>query len=277
MMTATTALAPDCFDYIRTLVQQRAAILLDPGKAYLVQSRLLPVARENGLDSIESLVGKLRKPGSQPLVRQVVEAMTTNETSFFRDLHPFEALRTVVLPDLIQRRSTRRTLTIWSNACSSGQEVYTVAMILREHFPQLASWRVRLLASDLSTQVLARARQGRFNQAEVNRGLPMPMLLKYFTREGLCWQIKDELRQMVEFRQLNLVEPFPALPPCDVVFLRNVLIYFAPPTKTEILNRIRTVMPEDGYLYLGGAETTMNLNVRFQRVSVGKSACYQPG
>jgi chemotaxis protein methyltransferase CheR len=237
---------------------------------------LNPVARENGFDSLERLVSELQRPGSQKLTQQVVEAMTTNETSFFRDLHPFDALRQQIIPELIQKRAKERCLTIWSNACSSGQEVYTIAMIIREHFPELLGWKLKLIASDLSTQILDKAQQGTFNQTEVNRGLPMPLLLKNFEKKGLTWQIKEEVRKMVEFKVINLVEPFPTMPTPDVVFLRNVLIYFAPEMKQDILNKVRKMMKPDGFLFLGGAETTTNLNVSFERVQIGKAVCYKP-
>ncbi len=248
MTTAT--LTCDSFSFISDLVRDRSAIVLEPGKTYLVESRLAPLAREHGLQSIDDLVEALRRPGAQSLTRKVVEAMTTNETSFFRDMHPFDALKTQILPELINNRSRERTLSIWSNACSSGQEVYTIAMILRENFPQLAGWKIKLVASDLSSQILAKAREGVFNQTEVNRGLPLPMLLKYFTKNGLTWRIKDEIRNMVDFCELNLVEPWPSIPAMDVIFLRNVLIYFSPETKKEILAKARRVLRPDGYLFL---------------------------
>lgn len=275
--TATATLTVNSFAFISELVRERSAIVLEPGKTYLVESRLSPIAREHGMHTVDELVEALRRPGSQALTRKVVEAMTTNETSFFRDMHPFDALKTQIFPELINNRSRERTLTIWSNACSSGQEVYTIAMILREHFPQLNGWRVKLVASDLSSQILAKAKEGTFNQTEVNRGLPLPMLLKYFTKSGLTWRIKDEIRNMVDFCEINLVEPWPNLPPMDVIFLRNVLIYFSPETKKEILGKVRRAMRPDGYLFLGGAETTMNLDASFERTTIGKATCYRIG
>jgi chemotaxis protein methyltransferase CheR len=273
---STATLNSNAFEYICDLVRQKSAIVLEPSKTYLVESRLNPVARAQGMASIEELVDALRKPNSSKLTQAVVEAMTTNETSFFRDLHPFEALKSQILPKLIESRSRERVLNIWSNACSSGQEVYTIAMLLKDNFPELGGWKVRLIASDLSTQILDKAREGIFNQTEINRGLPLPMLLKYFQKKGLTWQIKDELRKMVEFRQVNLVECFPQLPPMDVVFLRNVLIYFSTDTKREILMKVKRVMRPDAALFLGGAETTMNLDVPFQREQIGKATCYKP-
>jgi len=274
MTTAT--LNTHAFDYISHLVRTKSAIVLEPSKSYLVESRLNPVARKNGLDSIEHLVIALKRPGSHKLAQQVVEALTTNETSFFRDLHPFDALRQIVLPELINKHAKERTINIWSNACSSGQEVYTIAMLIREHFPELQGWKVRLVATDLSTQILDKAKQGIFNQTEVNRGLPMPLLLKNFEKKGLNWQIKYHLRQMVEFRVANLVEPFPLMGTFDIVFLRNVLIYFDPEMKREILTKVNRVLKSDGYLFLGGAETTMNLNVPYRREPIGKTVCYRP-
>ncbi len=272
----TLLLTPNSFNFISTLVRNKAAIVLEPSKSYLIESRLNPVARDNGLESLEDLVSALQRPGSQALTQQVVEAMTTNETSFFRDLHPFDALRQQIIPELIEKRAKDRTITIWSNACSSGQEVYTIAMIIREHFPELQGWKLKLIASDLSTQILDKARQGIFNQTEVNRGLPMPLLLKNFEKKGIGWQIKEEIRKMVDFKVINLIEPFPVMQSPDIVFLRNVLIYFAPEVKRDILNKVRKIMKPDGFLFLGGAETTMNLNVAFERVQIGKAVCYKP-
>ena len=233
--------------------------------------------RECGLDTIEKLVEQLQKPNSQGLVQKVVDAMTTNETSFFRDLHPFQALKTTIIPDLLKARASERVLNIWSNACSSGQEVYTIAMLIKESFPELGGWKVRLIASDLSSKILEKAKAGLFTQTEVSRGLPMPYLLKYFCKEGIQWKLKDEIRSMVEFHPINLIESFPtAVSRMDIVFLRNVLIYFSPETKTSILNRVRTSIRNDGYLFLGGSETTMNLNVKFEKQQTGSAVYYRP-
>ena len=276
--TATVPVNAGTFDFLCNFVREKSAIVLEPSKAYLVESRLNPVARNNGFSSLDELVDALRKPASRELARQVIDAMTTNESSFFRDLQPFESLKTVIIPELLERRSKDRTLNIWSNACSSGQEVYSIAMLLRESFPALAGWKVRLIASDLSTAILKKAQEGIFNQTEVNRGLPMPMLLKYFTKSGLQWQIKEDVRKSIEFREVNLIESWPAtLPTMDIVFLRNVLIYFSPETKTAILNKVHRILRPDGCLFLGGSETTMNLDTKFERTPVGKTTCYRPG
>ena len=277
MSTVAAPLDPQAFNFIANLVRIKSAIVLESGKAYLVESRLTPVARELGLEGISELVSELQKPGSLKLTQRVVEAMTTNETSFFRDIHPFTALKEKILPNLIQRRAKEKSLSIWSNACSSGQEPYTIAMLITEHFPMLKDWKVRIISSDLSSQILDRARLGVFNQTEVNRGLPMSFLLKYFTKNGSQWKIRDDIRKMVEFRELNLVEPFPTLlPAMDIVFLRNVLIYFSSSTKSEILKKVHKVMQKDSYLFLGGSETTMNLNVSFEREQFGTAVGYRP-
>jgi chemotaxis protein methyltransferase CheR len=273
----TSVLEPRSFDYIAKLVRDRSAIVLEANKSYLVESRLSPVARECGLDTIERLIEKLQEPNAQGLTQKVVDAMTTNETSFFRDLHPFQALKTTILPNLIKSRSSERVLNIWSNACSSGQEVYSIAMMIKESFPELGGWKVRLIASDLSTKILEKAKTGLFTQTEINRGLPMPLLLKYFSKQGIQWKLNDEIRSMVEFRPINLIETFPtAVNRMDIVFLRNVLIYFCPETKSAILNRVRASLRSDGCLFLGGSETTMNLNVKFEKQQIGNAVYYSP-
>ena len=272
-----SVLAPknDSFSYICSLILQRSAIVLEENKAYLVESRLTPVVREHGLSSIDALVGRLRGSSDSPLHKQVVEALTTNETSFFRDMHPFDGLRLAILPELIRKRAAVKTLNFWCGAASTGQEPYTICMVLREHFPVLKDWTIRFLATDLSQQVLQRARDGLFNQCEVNRGLPAPLMVKYFTKKGLQWQIKDELRSMVQFAELNLNNPWPVMAPLDLVFLRNVLIYFSMETKKEILGKMRKVLAPDGYLFLGGAETTLNLDDSYQRIQADKAVFYQ--
>lgn len=267
----------DSFEFLTDLVLRKSAIVLEPSKKYLVESRLLPIARAHGWASLDELASALKKPGAASLIQEVIDAMTTNESSFFRDLHPFNALRTQVIPELIAKRANERQLNIWSNACSSGQEVYSIAMLLREHFPELAGWKIRLTATDLSKQILDKAKSGVFTQTEINRGLPMPMVLKHFKRNGVHWQISDEIRNMVDFKVLNLIDPWPStLPKMDIVFLRNVLIYFSVDTKRQILEKVHRVMHRDGLMFLGGAETTMNLNVKFERKIIDKATGYYP-
>jgi len=263
--------------YLRELILTRSAIVLEPEKDYLIQSRLEPVAKEAGLSSLEELAQTLRTTPSGPLHEKVVEAMTTNETSFFRDVHPFEAFRESVLPDILKKRADTRTISIWCGASSSGQEPYTIAMVLREHFPELATWDIKFVATDISTQMLEKCRGGKYSQLEVNRGLPAQFLIKYFEKKGLSWHIKDELRNMVEFQQLNLAGSWPPMPKVDIIWLRNVLIYFDVEMKKEILQKIRYLMQPDGYLFLGGAESTMNLNDHFERLNFNATSCYRLG
>ena len=268
-------ISPSDFNYIRDLVRRYSAIALEADKAYLVETRLAPLARLAGFASLQELIASLRtQTPTHPLYRQVVEAITTHETSFFRDLHPFDALRTTVLPELLAKRRSLN-LTIWCAACSSGQEPYSVAMLVREHFPALVNHRVRIIATDLSGAILDRAREGLYSQIEVNRGLPAVLLTKYFDKQGLHWRIRSEIRRMVEFQQHNLAESWPPIPPLDVVFMRNVLIYFDVDTKKAILAKIRQVLKPDGYLFLGSSETTLNLDAAFEPISMGKSLCYQ--
>jgi chemotaxis protein methyltransferase CheR len=274
-----TTITPSDFDYICDLVRREAAIVLEPGKEYLAENRLHPVARSQGLTSVEDLVRQLRG-GSGELRGLVVDALTTNETSFFRDVHPWEALRTELIPQLIERASARRTLTIWCAASSSGQEPYTMAMLLREHFAQeLDGWVVRILATDISPTMIERARTGMYSQLEVNRGLPAPMLVRHFERAGMQWQLVPEIRSMVEYRLMNLDDPagYARLPMFDLIFIRNVLIYFDVATKREILTRARDVLRPDGYLFLGSSETTLNVVEGFERVQSGKTICYRAG
>ncbi len=248
------------FKFVCDLVHRRAAILIETGKEYLVDARLAPIARAHGLPSVDALVAKLRADEKGPLSHEVIEAMTTSETSFFRDIHPFETLRTKVLPPLIKARAATRSIRIWCAAASTGQEPYSIAMTIREHFPELATWNVQIIATDINATVLARARTGIFRQLEVNRGLPASLLVKHFEKNGADWQIKANIRQMVSFQELNLLERWPLFTQQDVIFMRNVLIYFDMPTKRDLLRRVRESLRDDGYFFLGGAETTMNLD-----------------
>jgi chemotaxis protein methyltransferase CheR len=249
--------------------------VLEPEKAYLVETRLTPLARKTGFGSLQALLASLRVDGNPRLRHQVVEAMTTHETSFFRDGHPFETLKARILPELLARRSSSQHVAIWCAACSSGQEPFSVAMLAREHFPTLVRGRLRIIATDLSEAILARAREGLYSQIEVNRGLPATELARYFDRQGLCWRIKPEIRRMVDFQQSNLAGAWPNLPLMDVIFMRNVLIYFGIETKKQILNNVRRALKPDGYLFLGASETTLNLSAAFEPITLGKTTCYQ--
>lgn len=262
--------------YLRDLLKRRSAIVLDSSKDYLVEARLAPVVQDSGVASIDALLAVVRKNETGAAARRVIEAMTTNETSFFRDVHPWETLRTALLPELVRARSDVKRLRIWCAAASTGQEPYTIAMIIREHFPQLASWDVQISATDINTEVLERAKLGLYRQIEVNRGLPAPMLVRYFDRVGTDWQIKPELRRMVSFRELNLAGRWSLFSAQDLVFMRNVLIYFDPATKREILRRTREYLAPAGYLVLGGAESTWNLDDEYAPVRAGRSVVFQP-
>ena len=270
------SLAPADFDFVRELVRKHAAIVLEENKGYLVESRLEPLARKlEGIGTLPALVTRLRATRFGPLHMQVIDAMTTNETSFFRDVHPFEILQKEVLPKLIEQRAASRQLDIWCAACSSGQEPYTIAILLREHFPQLRDWKVGIRATDLSPAMVKRAREGKYSQLEVNRGLPAPLLARHFTRQGTQWVVNDDVRKMIDFREMNLIEPWPMMPPIDVVFIRNVLIYFDVPVKKQIFGNMRKVMRPDGYLFLGAAETTLGIDDSFTRLQYEKAGCFR--
>src|SRR5262245_21485596 len=269
------ALSSASFEFVRSALRQRSGHHLEDDKVYLVETRLLPLARRHGYESVEALVLRLRGRRNERLLGEVVEAMTISETFFFRDGHPFEVLRQTVLPELVRRRAEARRLNIWSAACSSGQEPYSLAILLRQHFPALSGWSVRLIASDLSGAMLERARRGRYSELETSRGLPPELLEAYFQKQNLGWQIRDDMRRMVEFVPINLSGAWPQLPALDLVLLRNVLIYFDLPTKRLILERVRRVLQPDGYLLLGGAETTHNLDDGFIPVSFGQVSFFR--
>ncbi len=263
------------FEYLRKLLRDNAAIVLDGDKQYLAESRLAPLLTKEGFSSVQNMLAQMRVRPSAELHRKVLDAMTNNETWFFRDGDPFEALRTTLLPELIQRRQNERKLTIWSAAASSGQEIYSTAMMIRERFPGLLAWNLNLLATDISAKVLQRAEQGRYTQLEVNRGLPIQLLTKYFEQRGIEWEISAAVRRMVTFRLMNLAEPWLQVQPTDLIFLRNVMIYFDVQTKRKILDRVARTLAPDGYLFLGCAETTLNLSDAFERVQCGKMFCYR--
>jgi chemotaxis protein methyltransferase CheR len=265
------------FDFVRTLICDQAGIILERDKQYLVEARLMPVARKQGYDSADALVTQVSRTNDAALRQSVIEAMTTNETTFFRDGEPFEALRKHVIPDLVAKRAAVKDLRIWCGAASTGQEPYSLAMLLLEDFPQLASWRVTIHATDLSEEVLARARKGRYTQLEVNRGLPITYLVKHFDKQGLEWELKPRVKERVNFDKLNLVKPWPGvMGPFDLVMLRNVMIYFDVPTKAQILDRMHRVLRSDGYLFLGSAETTMGIHDGYERQPWGKTGFYRP-
>lgn len=261
--------------YVSEFVYKKAAIVLDASKGYLVESRLQPLAKRHGFASLDEMIAKLRAQPQNGIHWEVIEAMTTNETYFFRDVHPFDMLKKNILPELIKKREAARQLNIWCGASSSGQEIYSVLMLLKENFPGLSTWKINFIASDISKEMLERCKEGCYTQLEVNRGLAAPLLIKYFQKIGVQWQVKDDLRKMVEYRQINLAQNWGVLPPMDMVFMRNVLIYFDQPTKKNIFQRLAKLVKPDGYLFLGGAETTMGIDDSFKRIAVDKSSYYQ--
>ena len=257
---------PHDYDFIRKLVRERSGLVLSADKQYLVESRLLPVARKAALVSLSDLVRRLKEPNTQALAVEVVEAMMTNESFFFRDKLPFEHFRETIIPALIAARASQRRIRIWCAAASTGQEPYSLAMCLKEMAQQLAGWRIDILATDISNEVLEKAKAGIYSQFEVQRGLPIQMLIKYFTQVGETWQIAPEIRAMVQFRPFNLLNDFAGLGMFDIVFCRNVLIYFDQPTKVGVLDRIARTVERDGYLVLGAAETVVGLTDSFKPV-----------
>lgn len=260
-------MTPLDYDYLRKLLQERSGLVLTADKQYLLESRLLPVARKCGLSSLSELVQRLKGPNAQALVLEVVEAMMTNESFFFRDKLPFEHFRDTIVPALMAARATQRRIRVWCAAASTGQEPYSLAMCLKEIAPQVAGWRFDILATDLSTEVLEKAKAGIYSQFEVQRGLPIQLLIKYFTQLGETWQIAPELRAMVQFRPFNLMNDFASLGMFDVVFCRNVLIYFDQQTKIGVLERTARMLEPDGYLVLGAAETVVGLTDKFKPVA----------
>ena len=257
-------MTPQDFDYLRQMLRERSGLVLSAEKQYLAESRLLPVARKHRLGTLAELVGKLKSTSPGALAIEVIEAMTTNETFFFRDKIPFEHFRDTIMPALIATHSQRRRLRIWCTAAASGQEPYSLAMLLREMNQQLAGFRIEILATDLSNEMLEKAKSGIYSQFEVQRGLPIQQLVKYFTQVGEAWQIAPEIRAMVSFRPLNLLHDFGHLGSFDLIFCRNVLIYFDQPTKIGVLDRLARVIEPDGFLVLGAAETVIGLTAAFK-------------
>jgi chemotaxis protein methyltransferase CheR len=255
------------YDYLRKLLKERSGLVLSADKQYLVESRLLPLARKVGAPHLSDLVAKLKAPAAEPLIVDVVEAMTTNESFFFRDKIPFDHFREFMLPNLIKARAAQRRIRIWCAAASTGQEPYSLAMILKEMAVQVAGWRIEILATDLSNEVLEKARAGLYSQFEAQRGLPIQMLMKYFTQAGETWQISPEIKAMVQYRPLNLLADFSHLGGFDVVFCRNVLIYFDQTTKVGVLERLARITESSGYLVLGAAETVVGLTEVFKPVA----------
>ncbi|MGY3236633.1 MULTISPECIES: CheR family methyltransferase [unclassified Bradyrhizobium] len=265
--------APD-YEYLRKLLKERSGLDLSADKQYLIESRLLPLARKAGLSGIPELVQKLQG-GSSALITSVVEAMTTNETFFFRDKVPFDHFRDTIMPEVLKARAGRRSVRIWCAAGSTGQEPYSLAMTLKEMSAALSGWRVEIIATDLSQEVLEKAKSGVYSQFEVQRGLPIQMLMKHFKQTGETWQVNPELRAMIQHRQLNLLQDFSHLGTFDVIFCRNVLIYFDQETKINTFNRLARQIEPDGFLVLGAAETVVGLTDTFKPIA-DRRGLYKP-
>jgi chemotaxis protein methyltransferase CheR len=265
------------YEFLSVFLLGTSGLMLGPSKEYLLEARLTPLAQSWGFSGIPELVETLRRGHEPRLATAVTEAMTTNETSFFRDRQPFEELKTVLLPTLIHKRRATRTLRIWSAACSTGQEPYSIAILLADHFPELRHWQVELIGSDVDSAVLARAAEGIYSQFEVQRGLPIQLLLKHFDQLPAAgrWQIKPALRERVTWMRLNLLDGFARIGCPDVVLCRNVMIYFELRARRDVLNRIAQRMAPDGYLFLGTAETVLGLSDAFERVHECRCCVYQ--
>lgn len=261
------------FEYLANFLKTNSGLTLTPDKSYLIESRLLPVATKHGKGNVSTLITALRMSASSELSRDVIEAMTTNETSFFRDSKPFEIFKSEVLTRLSTARAAKKTLRIWCAAASSGQEPYSIAIMLKDD-PRFAGWKIELLATDIDTTILSKASAGRYSKFEVQRGMPIQLLMKHFTKlNDDTWEVKPEIRNMITFRQANLLGDFSFAGIADVVFCRNVLIYFDAPTKGAVLNKISRRLSDDGYLFLGGAETVLGVSSAFEP-SVGHRGLY---
>ena len=243
------------YDVIRELVLARSGIVLSAGKDYLIESRMRPLIKAGEAESLGELVDRLRKNPRDSIVEKVVDALTTNETSFYRDSSPFDCMREKLIPEILERNAKTRTLRLWCAASSSGQEPYSVAIMLRESFPQLASWKIEFIATDISESMLERCRNAEYSQLEITRGLPAQLLTKYFEKHGLKWRIKESIRSMVDFERVNLISDPPPMPVADLVLMRNVLIYFGDETKQKIIDKVSRLLRPDGFLMLGSAET----------------------
>ena len=264
--------APE-FAFVSQLVRREASIVLAPGKEYLVEARLIPVARAVGAAGVSEFLAELQRRPNPAYQRKIIDALTTNETSWFRDREPFVALRDVVVPELVKSRSAVRNLRLWSAASSSGQEAYSLAIALQEALPP--GWSYEITGTDISTEMIKRAEAAEYSQVEVNRGLPASQLVQYFERAGAHWRVTQALRRNVSFRLMNLTGPLPAMQPFDVIFLRNVLIYFDVATKRDVLQNVAKLLRPDGWLFLGAAETTIGIDDNYERVAAGRTSAYR--
>jgi chemotaxis protein methyltransferase CheR len=261
------------FSYVSQLVRKEASIVLAPGKEYLVEARLIPVARAVGSPSVTDFLADLQRRPNPINQRKIIDALTTNETSWFRDREPFAALTDVVLPELVKARASSRKVRLWSAASSSGQEAFSLAITMQERLPP--GWNYEIMGTDISTEMVKRAEAAEYSQVEVNRGLPAAQLVQYFERAGAHWRITPQLRRNVSFRLMNLTTPLPAMQPFDVIFLRNVLIYFDVAVKRTVLQNVARLLRPDGWLFLGAAETTIGIDDNYERVAAGRTSAYR--
>lgn len=266
---------PD-IDYLRGVVADLSGNVIAPRQAYMLEQRLTPLAESMGLADLDALVNELRRSHDLSLKTKVAEAVTVNETSFFRDIHPFEALRTSIIPELVKKNAAQKTIRIWCAAASTGQEPVSIAMTIREGFPELSNWKFDIVATDLSEEVLDKCRAGSYSQLEVNRGLPARKLVRFFDRNGAAWRTKPEIRDLITYQRLNLTKPLPFMGKFDIVFIRNVLIYFDQPTKADILKRVHRTLSPDGYLFIGSAETVIGMGLPYRREEIDATVCYRP-
>jgi chemotaxis protein methyltransferase CheR len=255
-------MTPADFDFVAQMLKRRSGLVITPEKAYLLESRMGPIARKHNLSGLDAIAQKL-KAGDEKLAAEVTEAMTTNESFFFRDKTPFDHFEKLMLPELLKARASTKRIRIWCAAASTGQEPYSLAIILKEKAALLKDWKVEIIGTDLSNEVLARAKSGVYSQFEVQRGLPITLLVKYFDKEGEQWRIKEEIRNMVQYRPNNLLDPYTGFGLFDIIYCRNVLIYFDEATKKSILARMSQLLPDDGYLLLGAAETVVGVSTQF--------------
>lgn len=269
------SISADDFQTVQKFLLNKSGISLASGKEYLVEGRLQTLVLSGKYDDLHALIVDLARNPAGDLAMQVIEAMTTNETSFFRDRHPFETIRTAVIPDLLKSSESSKQIQIWSAACSSGQEPYSLAMLLADSFSWATDWEIKIVASDISEEMLEKCRSGLYSQFEISRGLPRHYLPRFLQRSGAQWQIKPEIRKNIEFRYLNLFEDWKGLPRFDIVFLRNVLIYFEADTKKDILGKMLKVLKPGGYLFLGSGEAPVGLENRLQPTDFSTSACFK--
>lgn len=263
------------FNFLQKFIKDESGIVLEQDKKYLVESRLISIIEESKIESFHALVSRIRTCKYSDIAIKVIDAMTTNETSFFRDLNPFNSMKNQIIPETLKKREKEKIFNIWSAACSTGQEAYSLAMLIHENFPSLLNWNLKIYASDISKRMIARGREGCYSQLEINRGLPAKMLVKYFRQSGHHFCIREDIKKMVEFMIVNLVEAWPALPQMDVIFLRHVLIYFDIESRRNILNKVKKILVPGGYLILGVGETTINIDDEFECSQIENATWYK--